>query len=500
MGLLGRTLGRLFRGRPAQRHIISTLDFTGGSTLQRVDGYYTIRQSEYDIRIARQLTQSDGYGRELVEIFVDSVVGKGGIRVVWDNPRIQAMWDAWRWNPAQPREKIDEAQRDTVRGLIRDGETLTQIMGTPDNIYLKNLDPLDLPLETGGAYRRRRPQGRTVQGIEFDDMGRPVRYRFRPVYGFGDAAQTLDAREVIHVYAEFFPGQIRGISWMRPTIDPLRHLAMFERNFSSMVDTAAKLPGYFTAPEELQMPLDGLEVEGQDEDDILALQRRWLEQNMNADPSTRPRLPQGTEWHGVDVSRAVNGQLYTDTRKGLIARIARGMGLSYNSLAGDLGEANYSSLRVGMIENQAQFRRVQALLLGWLERVADEWLAWQAMRDPYVDRMRDRVGYRLDAPTFELIDPLKEAATGRQLVDNRVRSRQQLIREAGGDADATLAEIVEEERRLLELRRSAGLADDGKSFREEEADADESEESETPVRPPMLIQEAVSTNGVKAAS
>ena len=187
----------------------------------------------------------------------------------------------------------------------------------------------------------------------------------------------------------------------------------------------------------------------------------------------------------MEVSSAVNGQLYTSTRKGLLARIARGMGISYNSLAGDLGEANYSSLRMGQIENQAQFRRIQRLLLGWLERVADEWLAYQRIRDERVDRVADRLRPQYDAPSFDLIDPLKEAATGKTLVENRVKSRQMIIRETGANPDHVLEQIADEEYRVIQLRRERGLTDDGSAMREveESEDAEGEDEQSEDVRP-----------------
>ena len=459
----------------------------------RYDGYYVIRQTEFDVRLARQFTQTDGYGRELVEIFVDSVVGRAGIQVQWGDDYVQERWNEWRWNATKPFERIDEAQRDVVRGLVRDGESLFQILGDMESMYLHMLDPIDLPMGTGGPFLRNNPRNKKVQGITFDDMGRPTQYDFAPSYG-QDPPQKLPASEVVHAYYEIFPGQVRGISWMRPAIIPLRQLSEFEHNFATMVDTAAKLPGYFTVPENLQAPLfeDDLAATGEDEDgdgiedDEEALARRWLEQAMNADPTTRPRLPEGTQWHSVDISSAVNGQLYTDTRKGLLGRIARGLGLSYNSLAGDLGEANYSSLRLGQMENNAQYRRVQRLLIAWLERVAKEWKEWQAVRDPIIEGLAPSLKPQFDAPSFDMIDPLKEAATAKQLVENRVRSRQEIIREGGGDPDKTLEEIVDEEAKLLELRRDRGLSDDGKSMRDD-SDGDDEEESGAGDDPRRLV-------------
>ena len=266
---------------------------------------------------------------------------------------------------------------------------------------------------------------------------------------------------------------------MRPSLYALNQLRQFEYDFSTMVGTAAKFPGYFTTPESLQMPIDPDEGTDDDanDDDIETLRRRWLEQSMNADPATRPRLPEGTLWHSVDISSSINGQLYTSNRKGLLARIARGMGISYNSLSGDLSEANYSSLRIGQIENNAQFRRVQRLLLGFMERASSEWLRWQVIRDPRIESIADRLKPVFDVPTFELIDPLKEATTSRIMIENRLRSRQRYIRESGGDPDKTLEEIVEEEAKLLELRKAKGLSDDGKTVRPPEQE-DESKDDD----------------------
>lgn len=486
---LAQSVKRAFRGR-RHRYVIEfpfPVGNFGVTGTQRADGYYAIRQTEYDIRLARQYTQTDGYGRELVELFVDSVVGTAGVRVLWGDAYVQRLWDDWRWNITRPYERVDEAQRDFVRSVIRDGESLMQVFGDTENIYLQNLDPIELPLETGdlaGLYGRGQPKGRIVQGIEFDEMGRPVAYHFRPLWG-GGPARTLPASEVIHSYVEIFPGQVRGISWLRSSLEALRQLQTFERNFALMVDTAAKLPGYFTAPEELQMPFSEDELD--DDDDLADLQQKWLDQNMNADPTTRPRLPAGTEWHNVEVSSAVNGQLYTATRKGLLARIARGMGVSYNSLAGDLGEANYSSLRMGQIENQAQYRRIQRLLLGWLERVAMEWLDYQRIRDSRVDRVAERLQPEYDAPSFDLIDPLKEAATGKMLVENRVRSRQQLIRESGANPDRVLEQIADEEAAIIRLRRERGLTDDGTAERQEETEDEDGEDGQTDDNPTDMV-------------
>ena len=179
MGLLDR-----FRGRPPRRNKF-TLNFpynlyggyagsvTGTSGLLRSDGYYAIQQTEYDIRVARQYTQTDGYGREIVEIFIDTVVGATGIRVVWGDAYVQKKWDAWRWNTVRSHERIDEVQRDVVRGVVRDGESIVEIQGDAEGIYLANLDPIDLPLTVGAPYSRLIPRSRTVQGIKFDDQGAP---------------------------------------------------------------------------------------------------------------------------------------------------------------------------------------------------------------------------------------------------------------------------------------------------------------------------------------
>ena len=394
-----------------------------------LDPDYILYQQDFDVRRVRAETQTKGYGLFIVELLVNQSVGPAGARVSWEDSRLQELWDNWEWNPKRSWERSDEAQRDAIRGVVRDGEALIQIIGGPDYLNLVFLDPLDLP-----AY----PQ---ANSITYDARSRPVEYIFRPRPGFRLRPRPTDvrlpARDIIHLYREDFPGQNRGISWLRNAVDDLINLREFDKDFREMASLAAAHPGFFELPEKYERILTA--------DDTL----ESLERTSKKPASSRSVLPSGTRWQAAG-SPQVTAEFYHRVRFGMLAEVARVVGISPITLIGDVADANFSSLRHAHLENISTYRRTQALAVGFVNMIADVFYEWTSLRYGIANGSR-----KVTPAGFGYIDPSKEVSAQTTELNNATRTRSEIIAESGRDPESVFAELAAEEALLRRLRQEA---------------------------------------------
>ena len=399
--------------------------------------YYVKRQTPSDIRQARFYSQNDGYGAAINELIVDQAIGPGGIVVDLGVKELNNLLANWAWNLGRQSLRHDELQRQILRGVIRDGESLLQVVGNSQSINIHVVDPLDLPIDT--ALRAPEPGvGGTVNGIEYDARGRPVFYHFRPdPQQVSRPTYTLAARHVIHSYRQELPGQLRGISWLRPALDTMKDLAKFEKDFGTMMDVLVKQPGFLTIPRTLERA----SVVGETAADM-------IKNTMVAGPEKRNLLPEGVQWIPTSIPDALNGDGYRQVRRGFLARVARAVGISYFSLSGDLEQANFSSLRQGHIENAALYERSQKIIIEALHRVIEVWLEWNGIKSRDISTELPEGYPKYFPPRGIYLDPAKDAKAQETQIANKTRSRTELIRESGRDPDTVFKLIEDEEERF----------------------------------------------------
>ena len=433
MNILGLLTNLLKPSQPArlQAGVGAALPFPDGNRLLTTPSY-VVYQNDHDVRRVRAIAQFDGYGHHVVEVLVNQVVGPAGVRVVWEDERAHQLWSDWRWNYRRQYERVDEAQRDVVRGIVRDGESLTQILGDPESFNLTFLDPLDLP-----PYPEQ-------NSIEYDARGRPLQYRFRPQHGFRQTPvppRSLPADQVVHIFREDFPNQQRGVSWLRSAITPLEVLRAFEDAYADIATLTAASPGYFSLPDSLTQVMT--------DDDALDV----LTRAAKLSPKSREVLPAGVEWKSVGTPPITAG-IFTSVRNGLISRISRAVGISPYTISGEISDPNFSALRQANIENIVLYRRLQALVIGWLEQVTNAWFTWHSIRFGLANPDR-----KYETPGFDYIDPAKEVVAQSRAIDYNLKSKSEIIAESGRDPDSVFRTQAEEEAKIRDFRREAGLDD-----------------------------------------
>nr|CAD6606431.1 phage portal protein [Rhizobium sp. Khangiran2] len=216
------------------------------------------------------------------------------------------------------------------RSMVIVGEGLALMLNTEDGLRIRVLDPEQLD----ASYSTTLTNGsRIVQGVEFDSSGRRVAYHVfnNPVgleFTVQRQRQRIPAEDVIHVFRQDWPGQVRGLSWFAPVLVRLSDLDGWRDAQLMRQRVAAAFAGFITSADGAGSPMD-------------------REQQGNTlvgglEPGTLKYLA-----HGEDIKFSNPAQIGTDVVDfaSITEReIAAGLGLPAHAF-GDVTQANYSSLK-----------------------------------------------------------------------------------------------------------------------------------------------------------
>lgn len=352
------------------------------------------------------------------------------------------------WREFAPRAEVSGlSMRDVLRlmvqGLVRDGEALLRLVPnyphSPDRFAVQLLDP-DL---LDPNHNETRPNGNRVSmGVERDAWGRKVAYHIRqPGDGAGHTTRLrLPADELLHLYMPDRPGASRGVSWFAACSDLLRMLDGFIEAELVQKRVLASQMGFLTQNS------DGASYEG---DRIDPDGSRIME----AEPGVLRSLPPGVSLAQFEPKgNAVDSDTFT---RMVMRAIAARLGVSPNTLTGDLERVNYNSLRAGAMADRELWTRLQSELIDQVARpVFLAWLDWWLMRPDSplpLSRRAKFAAHDWQGRRWQGVDPLKDANANRTHLEGLTRSRSEIIRDDGRDPDAVFQEIAAENARLSEL-------------------------------------------------
>jgi lambda family phage portal protein len=132
--------------------------------------------------------------------------------------------------------------------------------------------------------------------------------------------------------------------------------------------------------------------------------------------------------------------------------IAAGAGITYEALTGDLGAANYSSARVGLLDFRRRAEAYQRHLIEgqvlrplWRRWIAVQTLAGFIPADPV--SLADYLAVRFIGPGFDWIDPESQIAAEVLAMANGLKSREEIVAARGRDIDELDAELARDRTR-----------------------------------------------------
>ncbi len=364
------------------------------------------------------------HGHRIVESWVSALVGKG-----WQARSQHPEEEARSALNAAFEELSQPMMMGVARALVRDGEAFVQIVVRLDGtIALRQLaaDQIDpaLSRDLGGGRR-------IVAGIEFDETDEVVAYhvmREAPGSPFASLLDTvrIPAADILHIFDQLYPGQVRGLTWLAPVLLKLADRDAASDAMLMSLKVASLMTAFITDPEGgsagFETTAGGLDV--------------------SLEPGVARILPPGAE---VKFSQPPAGLAQAaDFLKTIDREIAAGVGLTFEALTGDLGEANYSSARVGLLEFRRRAEALQRTLIEgqFLRPLWRRWIARQELsgRVP-ADLLRPEYkAVRFTPPGWQWVDPQSEVTADVAAIAAGLKSREEVVAGRGRDIDELDAE------------------------------------------------------------
>lgn len=394
---------------------------------------------------ARDLVRNNPYAAKAIDALVNNSIGAGVIpRAKTGDPalneKIDELWARFEAEiDADGTHDFYGLQHLCARAFFESGEVL--IRRRPRRINDGLMVPLQYQVVEADLLDHRRSEtladGRIVQGVEFDRLGRRRAYwllREHP----GDHAFAMQARgrksfsvraeSLIHLYDKQRPGQVRGVPWIAPAMIRMRMLEDYEESEIVRKRTEACVAAIVFSDEESE---EGLAPTVRDAAGNL------IEQ---FEPGLIAYSRGGKDVKFTQPSQAGG---YENYKRSQVHSIAAGTRVPYELISGDLSQVNFSSFRAGMIE----FRRMI------------EALQWTVFVPVFLNRVwRDFIDTSIAAellprttphavewtpPRFETIDPVKETLAKVMATRAGFVTLKQAISEMGFNPDEVLAEIAE---------------------------------------------------------
>ncbi len=340
-------------------------------------------------------------------------------------------------------------QRDIARHLIVDGEALVLIHDDADGITLQTVSPEQLDeaktVELGGGRL-------IVSGVEFDAQGRRVAYWIlphRPHATFTDYAPSIrfDAADVLHIMRPLGAGQVRGLSWLAPAVLSASELDQLMDALLVGAKTSAMFAGFLTDMNATgSIPFDGDQTGG-----IM---------DTGLEPGTLKVLPAGVDVKFSAPDAAKDSPAFL--RMNLQA-LAAALGLPEHLLSGDLTNANYSSLRAGLLPFRARVEQAQygTLVPQFLRPIWRRWLVSEVLSGR-LDLTPDLAAEWI-MPRPMQVDPQKDLAAVKEALALGLTSRTRAVNELGWNADDLDAEIAADRAREADLGLAFGSPNEAES-------------------------------------
>ena len=421
-----------------------------------------IKQDLVSLRTrSRDASVNDPYGRRFFAAIKNNVIGSEGIsvrlRVLNDNLTpdnvannvLERHFKNWSKKATVDGRSFRQAQRLFVETMARDGECIVQhCKGNrygPYGYQLRFLEAEHLDVEYNFTLNN---GNQIINSIEYDEEGRVVAYhlwKYNPnnTQHKHNERIRIPAKEIIHGYDKERCSQGRGFPWLSAGLLNMTHIKEYQKTELIAARVASAKMGFFTKSE-------GAEGNLGDEYDEEA--GAFVQE---AEPGMFDVLPSGYSLQSFDPQNPnANFPAFV---KSILRGVAASVGLSYHTLSNDLESTSYSSLRQGALDERETFKSIQAEVVEqFMVPVFENWLEMALLIQPGDLKLPLARFEKFNRPEFlprkwAWIDPNKEASALKMMLEQKLKSRTEIIRDLGRDFDNVLAEIAEEQQKMEEL-------------------------------------------------
>ncbi|MEO1686512.1 MAG: phage portal protein [Pseudomonadota bacterium] len=397
--------------------------------------------------ISRDMLRNNPIAARAAAVIVGNVVGDGIVPSV-EGPkqaasRLQKLFTAHLEGPSIDAHGLSDIyglQRLAMSTVVESGEVIVRRRwrrssdGLPLPFQLQIMEPDHLDTRFDGKLA----SGNVVrEGIEYDALERRVAYHLFREHpgrlGRWGAFQTLqstrvEAKDIIHLFRQDRPGQMRGVTWFAPVA--LQMQDQLDHQDAQLM--RQKIAACFAAF-----------IYTEDPD-------ATIEANVGASlsPGAIQTMPAGRK---MEFAKPPGVEGYDEFTRSVLRNIAGGLGLTYEALSGDLSDVNFSSARMGRVEMDRNVDAWQWLLMvnRFLQPLS-EWLLEAAVMAPGRPVSPAQVGQakiNWTPPGRVIVDPAGEIKAQSEEVRAGFRSRSDVIRSRGYDPEDVERQIAADNER-----------------------------------------------------
>lgn len=436
-------LRRIFGGRKQAKRTYALQTQAGRLGADWITAQLTANEElRYSLRNyrdkAREREQNDDWVRRYLGMVENNIVGANGIllkmQVVdvggkpdkYANREIQTAWYDWAKNCTPTGQTWTQFLSLCVRTVARDGECIVRFHRAYANKYQFAVSVLegDYCDETycetlnGGA--------RIVNGVEVNGYGVPVAYWCYQQHPGDLVGKTSRERvrvgtdDMLLVFRQERPGQLRGMSWLASGLQTLKMLDGYAEACLIGARAGACKGGFYKRPA-------GEQYTGDVDTDGTPISE--------AEPGHYEILPKGWEFEKYDPNQP-NGE-FAPFNKAILRKFCGGVGVSYASFSSDLEAVNMSSMRGGMQEEREGWRLEQERFINLLCRpVFAAWLEMYLMSGLSKLPFAKLDKFRADTwqgRKWGWIDPVNDLQAEALLVSNKWKTNTAVVNELPGD-------------------------------------------------------------------
>lgn len=372
-----------------------------------------------------------------------------GIRVRWDNKRLQKLWDNWIKDPnLDGYGDLYTTEHIWAGACFESGEVFCRMV-----IQSDPKQPIPLKLQTLEAEFLdplwfQPPKVR--YGIEFDAFGKPEAYHLfqQDPYELGMLRQTamrvvVPAQDLLHIFERTRPGQWRGIPHLAPVMLPLYE--MDELVDATLVrQKAAQAIAWIikkrdSGPAPSIGPVSGAASTVLDEDNRPRKRRKIQE----ITPGGVHYLEDDEDFEFADTQDIGNN--LTALLRQEWQMISSGVDVTYEQMTGDLSQVNFSSLRAALTEFRRRVACFQQLILigRGLKPLTER---FRELAATFVSPGFAEASCKFVLPKTDGVDPLKDTQADLLEIQAGLATLEEKLAERGvEDFDSHILQLAKEQ-------------------------------------------------------
>ncbi len=391
-----------------------------------------------DLRgLSRSFLQNNAYAQKAINVLVNHIVGTG-IQPAFAKTgagKLKEEWDKWATDTFCDFSGLMDMyslQELVMRAVLESGDAIVLQRTNQDNPH----NPIELQVLESDYLDDQKTESLenghyVIQGVEFSNIGKRVAYWLFWEHpgdgGYTDkpdlASRRVPADQVLHIFEVLRPGQVRGIPAGVAAFVRLKNFDEYQ-DFQLYKQKVAACFVMTITPTDQSMQSPNVPLWK----DFQPLDRMG--------PGIIETLPYGAKAEFSQPPQADGSDNFMLTE---LRAIAGAYGITYEALANDYSQVNFTSGRMGGLEMNRNIQRLQQKVM--VTMFCKPTYRWFAFGLTVLKGIKSNALVTWTSPRREMIDPVKETDAMVEQVRAGFKSRENGIREMGEDPDDVNSEI-----------------------------------------------------------